>query len=452
MRVSTERQGEQGVSLETQKVQLNAYCTLRGLTDVKEYLDVASARTTNRDNFKRMMDDVEKGYIKEIVVLKLDRLTRSIIDLNKLIERLNALECGLHSAVENIDSTTATGRMIINLIGTFAQWESETISERVSTNMMTNARKGIWQGLAPYGFYLNENKRLGVDSKESAILKESFKMIMEGKSFSYTEKYISNKHNLPWQENYLRRKVRNQSLIGNIERNGEVIENTHEGIITKKEQHQLLQRLEDNRNGRTSDVIHNDILRRKIKCYRCDYNLALSTVKSSTGKYLYNYVCNNCRDKSGKTVSITESRLLKELSVYMEGYDFSDFEDLESAQPNENITLKKRLRTVQNERDRIQRAWIKQLMSDDDLAKYQSELDKEQLELEEELSKLDEPVTTNKELKELVTTFNENFNLLTRDEKRAYVQRFIKGIKFNRELVEGYQKKYDVKVTDVIFY
>src|SRR5690625_7108786 len=92
IRVYTERQEEKGVSLDTQRERLNAYCTLKGLKDVREYLVVGSARTTNRVSFKRMIKDVEQGFIENIIVLKLDRLTRSIIDLNKLVKKLNDLE------------------------------------------------------------------------------------------------------------------------------------------------------------------------------------------------------------------------------------------------------------------------------------------------------------------------------------------------------------------------
>src|SRR5690625_5115180 len=266
MRVSTEMQEKEGISLETQKEQLHAYCKFKGLKNIKKYTDVGSARTTNRPHFIEMMKEVEKGRISNVVIFRFDRLTRSIIDLNNLVQKLNELDCGLHSAIENIDTKTATGRMIINLIGTFAQWESETISERVTVNMMTNAKKGIWQSTVPFGFKMGKDKRLEINEKEAKILREAFDMIKDRYSLSHTEQYISNKYNLLWRENYLSRKVRTQTLIGNIERNGEIIENTHNGIISKKEQYQLLQRLEENRNGRTSNIIHNDIFRRKIKC------------------------------------------------------------------------------------------------------------------------------------------------------------------------------------------
>src|SRR5699024_1097857 len=251
IRVSTERQEQDGVSLETQRQQLHAYCTFKGLDNIKEYLDVSSARRTNRDNYKRMMDDVKRGFIKDMVILKLDRLTRSIIDLNKVIEELNTLNCGLHSAVESIDSKTASGRMVINLIGTFAQWESESIAERVSINMMTNAKKGKWQSMVPFGYKLNDEQKLEICDVEAPILIEAFDMVIEGNSFSHAQKVISNKYNLNWRNNYLNRKVRTQTIIGNIERNGVITKGTHEPIITERVQQQLIQRLDENTSGRT---------------------------------------------------------------------------------------------------------------------------------------------------------------------------------------------------------
>src|SRR5699024_263477 len=167
LRVSTEKQSDEGVSLHTQKERLNAYCTMKGLTNIKEYLDVGSGRTTEkRTNFNRMMEDVKEGFIDNVVIFKLDRLTRSIMDLNNLVTTLNKKDCTLHSCTENIDTSSASGRMMINLIGTFAQWESETISERVKINMQSLAEQGIWQSAIPYGFRLGEDKRLIIDEKE----------------------------------------------------------------------------------------------------------------------------------------------------------------------------------------------------------------------------------------------------------------------------------------------
>src|SRR5699024_7195135 len=116
MRVSTEKQEEHGVSLEKQKERLKSYCIMKGLKNTKEYVDVGSGRSTDkRESFKRMIKDIKEKRITNVVILKLDRLTRSIIDLNKMIKLLNENECELHSCTENLDSTTASGRMMMNL-------------------------------------------------------------------------------------------------------------------------------------------------------------------------------------------------------------------------------------------------------------------------------------------------------------------------------------------------
>lgn len=448
IRVSTEMQEKEGVSLETQQEQLRAYCKFKGLKNIREYVDVGSARTTNRPNFKKMMSDVKSKRISNVVVLKLDRLTRSIVDLNNLIKQLNDIDCALHSAIENIDTKTATGRMIINLIGTFAQWESETISERVTITMMTNAKKGIWQGTVPFGFKMGKDKKLKINEKEAKILREAFDMIKDGYSFTHTEQYISDKYNLKWRENYLRRKVRSESLIGNIKRNDEIIYDTHPAIISKKEQNELIKRLKENTSARTSTSNHDDLFRRKIKCTDCNHNLALSTSYQSKRGKRYYYKCNQCFNRKNKTISVSEENILNGLRFYFEKIEL---DNITIDEEKDTSALVDKLAEIESKKDRIQRAWIDNLMSDEDLKKYQNELEKERAEIEGELSKL-ETSATNEEIKNIVINMRVAFDHLTREEKRSFVQRFIKRIEFKRTLVEGYKKKYDYTVTNVEFY
>src|SRR5690625_6049714 len=131
-----------------------------------------------------MNKDIKEKRITNVVILKLDRLTRSIVDINKMIKLLNENDCELHSCTENLDSSTASGRMMMNLIVTFAQWESETISERVAINMQTKAEKGIWMSSIPFGFNHSKDKRLEVNNEEANILKEAFNLVLNGMSFT----------------------------------------------------------------------------------------------------------------------------------------------------------------------------------------------------------------------------------------------------------------------------
>lgn len=217
-RVSTAKQEEFGASLETQQEKLEAYCIIKDFENTKEYMDVGTGRNTERDDFQRMMRDIESGKIKNVVVFRLDRLTRSVSDLDKLVKKFKEYDCELHSATESLDTSTANGRMMVNIIATFAQWESETISERVSVNMNSRAEKGIWMGSVPYGFYLGEDKRLKLKEDEASILREAFNLVLNGESMISAEKIIKNQYNLKWSYNYLRRKVRQASTVGDMER------------------------------------------------------------------------------------------------------------------------------------------------------------------------------------------------------------------------------------------
>lgn len=448
-------QEEHGISLDTQEDMLEAYCKLKGFKNIKKYIDVGSARNTNRANFQHMMLDIERGKIKRVIIMRLDRLTRSIVDLNKLLQKLKKYNCDLHSATENIDTATATGRMVINLIATFAQWESETISERVIINMMTNARKGKWQGITPFGYYIGEDGRLKIKEDEAKILHEAFDLILkQGYSFTSAEKIIAEKYNLNWYGYHLRRAVRKEYIIGNIYRNGEIIENTHEGIITKRERQKLLERLDVNKSPRTSadKTQHKDLFRRKIKCYRCNYNLSLSTRYSSKDNdHYYHYRCNNCRHKSNYNVSVGENKILEALKVYFNRIIIDDAISAFSDEESPIDELKDRLQEIEVERDRIQRAWIKQLMSDEDLERYQRELDDEKMKIESELMGFDREMSEG-EYAEVISTLKDAINNMTRDSLHSLIQQFIKKIEFERYRVDGYKKKYDIKVTNVEFY
>src|SRR5690625_1795644 len=333
MRVSTEKQ------------RLNSYCIMKGLKDTKEYVDVGSGRSTDkRESFKRMINDIKEKRITNVVILKLDRLTRSIIDLNKMIELLNENGCDLHSCTENLDSNTASGRMMMNLIGTFAQWESETISERVTINMQTKAEKGIWMSSIPFGFNHGKDKRLEVNSEEANILKEAFELVLSGMSFTAAEKKITNRYDLNWSENYLTRKLKMPSTVGDTYRNGQLYENTHQGIITKKERDKLIEILENNKTGRRF-IEQDDLFRRRVKCSQCGSIMSVNARSHDNYKTIYySYVCNDCHKKGRPFMSVSESILENAFYDYMRDFPITDLNKEEGEEDERDNQIKNLLR------------------------------------------------------------------------------------------------------------
>lgn len=456
IRVSTDKQEKEGVSLETQKERLIAYCIAKGFGEPKEYMDVGSARTTKkRTNFNRMMDDVKKGFVENIVIFKLDRLTRSIIDLNNLIKELNQNDCDLHSCTENIDTTTASGRMMINLIGTFAQWESETISERVSVNMQTLAEEGIWQSKTPYGFYLGEDKHLKINKEEQSIFTEACKLILGGISFSQAEIIINNKYNLNWNNGFILDKVRSPTTAGNIIRNGKITKNTHPPLI-EENMHKKLLEIAEARSYSRAQTFTGDLFRQKIICPDCGIKLSvMSTKKNKEGKNIYHYRCHTCYKNKRKFFMAAESVLLQAFRRHISEINIS-YGNIDQVKTNDDKVIKKlqrQLAKAEEKKRRLQKAWIEGYMKDEELLSHQNEIDEEVLEIEENLKKMNKtPTLTSDEVRSLQTTLKEEFEIMNDEERIGFIQQFIRGIYVKRELVKGYKRKYNVDVTGIEFY
>jgi DNA invertase Pin-like site-specific DNA recombinase len=132
-RVSTDEQAKEGVSLAAQDAKLNAYAQLYNLQLIAiESDEGVSAKSLDRDGLKRSLARIDRGECDGLLITKLDRLSRSILDWNHLIIDYFGEKPGkkLWSVADSIDTTTASGRMVLNMMMTVAQWERETVIER----------------------------------------------------------------------------------------------------------------------------------------------------------------------------------------------------------------------------------------------------------------------------------------------------------------------------------
>lgn len=155
LRVSTDKQVDRGVSLDAQRAKLFAYAALYDLDVVETVVDAGvSASTLDRPGLNRALDLLRRGIARALVVVKLDRLTRSVRDLGDLVERYFADgRLALLSVSEQVDTRTAAGRLVLNVLGSVSQWEREAIGERTSAAMRHKAAAGEFTGgRAPYGY------------------------------------------------------------------------------------------------------------------------------------------------------------------------------------------------------------------------------------------------------------------------------------------------------------
>ena len=171
VRVSTDKQADHGISLDAQKTKIQAYALAMDLDLVAIIEDAgASAKSLDRAGLRSALSMLTSGRADALLVVKLDRLTRSVRDLGELVERYFATKYSLVSMGDAIDTRTAAGRLVLNVLTSVAQWEREATGERTRDAMAHKASKGEFcGGLPPYGFS-NENGKLVRNEAEQGVL------------------------------------------------------------------------------------------------------------------------------------------------------------------------------------------------------------------------------------------------------------------------------------------
>lgn len=172
IRVSTEKQADRGVSLEAQRAKVEAYAQLYDLDLVEVVVDAgASAKSLKRPGLERVLAMLKSGKAAALLVVKLDRLTRSVRDLGELVERYFAPgKSALLSVSEQIDTRSAAGRLVLNVLASVSQWEREAIGERTATAMRWKADQGEFTGgHAPYGYRIEAGRLVELASEQAVI-------------------------------------------------------------------------------------------------------------------------------------------------------------------------------------------------------------------------------------------------------------------------------------------
>lgn len=217
VRVSTLEQREEGISLEAQQHKINAYCTVKDWLLTEVIIDDGiSAKNLNRPGIEILISKVYAKEIKTVVVCKLDRLTRSVADLNKLLELFNKYDVALVSLAESLDATTATGRLMMNLLASVSQWEREIIGERTKEAIsFLKEQEKIYS--RPVFGYIENNGVMEKDLEDEKTLKLIKELKKQGCSYrkiagelNYRE--VKTKRSGRWHANTIRRILINQEV------------------------------------------------------------------------------------------------------------------------------------------------------------------------------------------------------------------------------------------------
>ena len=172
IRVSTQDQAESGLSLKHQEDKIKAYCEALDIDLMSIEVDAGhSGKSLNRPAMQKILSKIQAKQIEAVVILKLDRLTRSVRDLGFLVELFEKTGVALVSVQDSINTSTAAGRLVLNVLGSVSQWEREAIGERTKAALQVKKQQGQRVGQVPFGFKLAaDGESLLPETNEQEIL------------------------------------------------------------------------------------------------------------------------------------------------------------------------------------------------------------------------------------------------------------------------------------------
>lgn len=407
IRVSTFDQAREGFSLREQEERLKEFCKFKRYNIYKVYQDAGiSAKNDKRPAYQEMIEDVKKGNINVIVALKLDRLTRSVYDIEKLMKFVNDYECDIDCMADESNTTTSNGRMVMRIMTSVSQNEIEKCSERTKFGMAGAIKNGHIPNRTGLGFK-RENKKLVPDPLTKDIIVRIFDLYLEGKSHQaianiYNKEKVLGKTN--WYDSTIQKILSNELYKGDYvndkrTKHPTYYENVIEPIVSKEKwescQYQKL------RNARHYERTATYLFTNKLKCSKCGNFLGGHATTKTNGKKYYYYKCNTCK------TYFNEIDIEKELKAFM--LELAKQDDLinnyytpfiKSKLEDKTEDYKKEIKDLDKQLDRIKTAYIKGVVKLEDF-------DKEIKHIEYQKSDLEKRQKGQKQYEDLSFTLND---------------------------------------------
>ena len=410
MRVSTEDQAREGFSLPEQKERLEAFCKFKGYIIIDYYTDAGiSAKTGNyRPEFERLKEDIKNNKINTIVALKLDRITRSIYDWEKLMNFLDEHNAYLDCANDEINTTNANGKMISRLLMSVSQNEIERTSERTKIGLAGAIKQGHIPNQAPLG-YKHEDKRLVIDYSTKAVVERIFDLYYNGNSYQkisniLNEEQVLGKTN--WRDSSIVAILENEIYKGDFvhgkrTKNPTYYSNVVEPIIDKEKWEEC--QVQKKRNSRSYQRTLTYLFLQKLCCPKCNRILGGKATTKKNGHTYYYYYCNDCKITiKEKTIEEYFDTFIDELVEYdsVVNQFFLPMIKQKFDEPKEE--LKKEIKKQNDRLERIRKAYISGAF---DLDEYNAEkkiVDDTIIKLEEELNETENSEELNYTLQDIL--------------------------------------------------
>jgi site-specific DNA recombinase len=375
-RISTD-EANQPYSLGAQDDRLRSYVKSQENWKVwRTYEDQMTGTVLDRPGLQAALADAQQGLFDLLLVFRVDRLARSVRTLAAIIEDLDACGASFRSATEPFDTSMPAGRMMLQMLGVFAEFERATLIERITAGLERKASGGFWNGKAPFGYvYGSQTGCLKEKPDEAAIVNKIFELyVSERNGCASIARWLNdngyrNRLGNLWRQQAVRDIVANRAYLGEIPWKGESYVGKHEAIVDREvfanAQGLLEQRGEEagRRRSNTTDFLLTGLLR----CERCKHSFSGTTARGNGGTYRY-YTCQKRVDYG--TAGCDQERLpaddierdvlmhvlinLRDDEILKEAWDLHQQSD-ESRKPNEESELRQLEQDEQKVRGQIDR-------------------------------------------------------------------------------------------------
>ena len=453
IRVSTEDQAREGFSLPEQEKRLRAMCEYKNYEIYKVYKDAGiSAKTGNkRPAFEELLQDIKDKKCNTIVVLKLDRLTRSVYDWENIIKFLEENNAYLDCANDDINTTNANGKMISRILMSVSQQEIERTSERTKVGLSGAIKAGHIPARAPLG-YKHVDRLLVPDSLTKDIIIRIFNLYFEGCTYVkiakiYNEEKILGKTN--WRDTTILKIISNEIYKGDYvsgKRSGNSVyyENVVEPLVSKELWEEC--QVQKKKNSRNYKRDKEYLFLQKLRCPKCRKILGGNATRKKNGKVYYYYQCNVCK------ITIKEAKIEDAVKILLA--DILEYDNvvnefflpvLKSKIDNPKEELSKELKKLNSKKERIKKAYIDSLFTEEEF-KEETKIIEDEIELvnsklleneqaeqlnftiDDILLKRDMDFINKVKLPISYYAFNENWDLLDRETKADIVMRYIDDV------------------------
>ena len=247
--IYTRKSSEEGLeqefnSLDAQRDSCSAYIASQrseGWLELADRYDDGgvSGGTLDRPALRRLLDDIEEGCVDVVVVYKIDRLSRALIDFSKLVEVFDRNSVTFVSVTQSFNTTTSMGRLTLNILLSFAQFEREVIGERIRDKFAASRKRGMWMGgVVPLGYEVRDRK-LVINEPEAATVRMIFERFIKVGSAttlarSLVAEDVRSRRGKPIDKGFLYKLLNNRIYIGEAVHKGTAYPGEHKAIINRE--------------------------------------------------------------------------------------------------------------------------------------------------------------------------------------------------------------------------